>query len=129
MSDVQPPPDSSSARRILLVEDHADTARALARLLAREGYHVSSADTVETGVERGVAEPFDLLVCDLELPDGDGRQVLHRIRQHRSIRGIVMSGYGMAEDVQASLEAGFIEHITKPVDFRNLTSVIARVMA
>lgn len=113
--------------RLLVVEDHADTLRTLGRLLSSAGYEVLPATSVRSAVELAEQGNFDMVVSDLGLPDGDGYQVMRHIRQFREVPGIAMSGYGMDEDVQRSREAGFSEHLTKPVQFSALKCAIARL--
>ena len=115
--------------RLLLVEDHADTARALSYLLGQAGYTVFTASDVEGAAAAAEREPYDLLISDLGLPDGTGHDVLRRVRAHRIVPAIAMSGYGMDEDVRRSREAGFSEHLVKPIDVSQLITAIRRVMA
>jgi DNA-binding response OmpR family regulator len=79
---------------------------------------------------RSLAESrgFDLLISDLGLPDGSGIDLMRQLKASHGMRGIVLSGYGMEEDVQRSLEAGFSEHLTKPVNFDHLKAAIARAV-
>ncbi|HYO13991.1 MAG TPA: ATP-binding protein, partial [Thermoanaerobaculia bacterium] len=105
---------------VLLVEDHADTAEALADLLRDRGHRVTVAPTLAEGREaaRAVQEgddPLDLIVSDLGLPDGSGLDLMREMVSRYGLRGIALSGYGMDEDVRRSLEAGFVLHLTKPV--------------
>jgi signal transduction histidine kinase len=115
------------ARRVLLVEDHADTSRALARLLTGQGYLVKTAGTVAAALRLADAEPFDILVSDIGLPDATGYQLMEQVR-HR-LKGIALSGYGMESDLQRSRDAGFSDHIVKPIDVVQLVGVIRRVTA
>jgi two-component system CheB/CheR fusion protein len=115
--------------RLLLVEDHADTARALSSLLGRAGYAVLTAADVAGASATAEQEPFDLLICDLGLPDGNGHDVIREVRAHRIVPAIAMSGYGMDEDVRRSREAGFTEHLIKPIDVQQLIAAIRRVVA
>jgi CheY-like chemotaxis protein len=115
--------------RLLLVEDHPDTALALSSLLGRAGYAVLTAADVAGAVATAEREPFDLLICDLGLPDGNGHDVIGRVRAHRIVPAIAMSGYGMDEDVRRSREAGFTEHLVKPIDVQQLIAAIRRVAA
>jgi PAS domain S-box-containing protein len=121
--------------RILLVEDHTDSAEALAYLLRSLGYEVALARSVAEGLARADAG-FDLLVSDLGLPDGSGVDLVRELRRRQAaapepqpLRAIALSGYGMASDVRRSHEAGFQAHLTKPVDLANLQAVIERVFA
>jgi two-component system CheB/CheR fusion protein len=115
--------------RLLLVEDHADTARTLGRLLRRAGYIVITASDVAGAEAAAEREPIDLLISDLGLPDGNGHEVIRRVRAHRIVPAIAMSGYGMDEDLRRSREAGFTEHLVKPVDMSLLLAAISRVTA
>lgn len=119
------PPVPASAR-ILLVEDHDDTAKQLARLLARAGYAVTCACTLATArsAAAGADLPFDLLVSDLGLPDGSGHDLMREFSRLYKIPGIVLSGYGMEADVRESLAAGFSKHLTKPVNWSELKAAI-----
>jgi len=113
--------------RILLVEDHEDTARIMSKLLRSFDHHVTWAGTFATAMEAVEADSFDLLISDLGLPDGNGRELMRQAQKKHSIRGIALSGYGMESDVKASLEAGFVEHLTKPVNIVQLQEAIQRV--
>jgi CheY-like chemotaxis protein len=114
--------------RILLVEDHADTGKALKKLLGNFGYDVRIATTVASALQIAHAERLDLLISDLGLPDGTGHDLMRQLLAKFSIRGIALSGYGMEEDIRRSHQAGFIEHLTKPIDLDRLRSTIDRVM-
>jgi PAS domain S-box-containing protein len=115
--------------RILLVEDHVDTVLALQMVLGKLGYDVQVATTVASALQIAQAEPMDLLISDLGLPDGTGHDLMRQLLTKFAIRGIALSGYGMEEDVRRSHQAGFIEHLTKPVDVERLRAAIARVMS
>jgi CheY-like chemotaxis protein len=69
-------------------------------------------------------ERFDLLISDIGLPDGSGFEVMRHLRTTQPIRGIALSGFGRAEDLRNSREAGFDHHLTKPVDFQSLEELI-----
>jgi len=115
--------------RILLVEDHEDTARIMSKLLRSFDHRVTWASTFATALEAVEADNFDLLISDLGLPDGNGRELIRQAQKKHSIRGIALSGYGMESDVRASLEAGFAEHLTKPVNIVQLQESIQRVIS
>lgn len=115
--------------RLLLVEDHPDTAKVLSRLLQHTGYSVRTAGSVAAALQLADAEPFDLLVSDVGLPDATGYELMTELRRRRPVRGIAMSGYGMESDMQKSRDAGFAEHLVKPVNFAQLQGAIRRVTA
>jgi signal transduction histidine kinase/ActR/RegA family two-component response regulator len=122
------------AMHVLVVEDHPDTAEQFARLLRRAGHEVVCAGSIKEaqtcasvtpGQDRACA--FDILISDLDLPDGSGRELMRNLAQRYPIRGIVISGHGMKEDVDGSMQAGFSYHITKPVNWAELKAVIDKI--
>jgi CheY-like chemotaxis protein len=113
--------------RVLLVEDHADSRRLLGRLLESYGCAVRSAGTVAGALDLAEHEPFDVLISDIGLPDGTGIDIVKRIRAHHNIKAIALSGFGQADDLRRSAEAGFTIHLTKPVDYQALHDVIEKV--
>ena len=127
-SDGQPLTSHAGRRlEILLVEDHRDTARVLKRLLDRSGHHVRTAETVHAALAAADAEPVDIVVSDLGLPDGTGFELMRELVQRHHLKGIALSGFGTDQDVARSREAGFACHLTKPVDFHRLEEAIERV--
>ena len=119
-------PGDVSHVRLLIVEDHPDTARALGRLLRNRGYIVLVAGTIKEALE-ALAEPVDLIISDIGLPDGTGYELMKRAREIRPVSGIALSGYGMEEDIARSREAGFSEHLVKPTDAIQLEEAIRRL--
>jgi CheY-like chemotaxis protein len=113
--------------RLLVVEDHADTARMLGRLLGSAGYKVWTASDAAGALELAAREKFDLLVSDIGLPDATGYQLMQQLRSEYGITGIAMSGYGMDEDIRKSQEAGFSDHLVKPISFAQLNESIQRL--
>lgn len=113
--------------RILLVEDHQDTQRALERLLVHWGHTVEAVATVTQALQ--VAEEFrpELLLSDIGLPDGTGMDLLRRLRERGAMAAIAMSGYGMENDLEQSRAAGFGEHLIKPLAVERLQEAILRL--
>lgn len=118
-----------SKGNILLVEDHQDTAAVLSRALRRIGFRVSTAHTVADATKLFGSERFDLVISDIGLPDGNGIDLLNELNPVRRVPAIALSGYGMEHDVEKSRAAGFIEHLTKPVNWDSLRESIERVLA
>ncbi len=113
--------------RILLVEDHADTARILSRVLQAAQHRVCVAGNVALALEEAARGTFDLLVSDLGLPDGSGMDLLRELRARgAALPAIALTGYGQEEDVQRTRAAGFAAHLTKPIDLDELERAIAR---
>lgn len=124
------PEPAGRALRILLVEDHGDTRRVLARLLRNAGHAVEAAEHAAAALELFARQPFDLLISDLGLPDESGLELMRKLRAAKpGLTGICLSGYGMEDDREACRAAGFSEHLTKPVDRQRLLAAIARTRA
>jgi len=113
--------------RILLVEDHNDTRRTLSRLLTHFGHQVSAADNKEGALEILRSGDFDVLLCDIGLPDGNGYEVVSEAGQKRPGRTVAITGFGTEEDVRRSREAGFDLHLVKPIDLHALRTVLDQV--
>jgi PAS domain S-box-containing protein len=133
LAETPPPPpgrsESTRALRILLVEDHADTSEVLARMLAGRGHRVTVAGTCRAALDLVLQAEFDLMISDVGLPDGTGHELLQTIQKHRKLPAIALSGFGSEDDVRRSREAGFLEHLTKPINFDVLHNAIAHYAA
>jgi signal transduction histidine kinase/CheY-like chemotaxis protein len=116
-----------SSWRILLVEDHEDTAEAMADLLGVRGHQVTVARSLAEARAAAAESTFDLLVSDLGLPDGSGNELMREFSARYGLRGIALSGYGMEEDLRKSREAGFKRHLIKPVSPQALEAAIQQV--
>ena len=114
------------ACRVLLVEDHFDTLKVMDRLLRSFGCAVTTAMSVRQALEAAGREHFDLLVSDIGLPDGSGIELMRQLGEH-GLKGIALSGYGQDDDRRRSREAGFVEHLVKPVNFDQLHDVMQKV--
>ncbi|MGN6368426.1 MAG: ATP-binding protein [Phycisphaerae bacterium] len=123
-----PIPDVAAPRhslRILLVEDHEDTRRNMTRILSALKHSVTPAPNAAAALEEAAAAVFDLVISDIGLPDESGLELMKKLRDRHQLRGICLSGYGMDEDIARSREAGFLEHLTKPINFERLEAAIA----
>ncbi|MEO5930871.1 MAG: response regulator [Candidatus Kapaibacterium sp.] len=114
---------------ILLVEDNDDTSHVIKHLLERQGYIVQAVNSMGRALEATEASHFDLLISDIGLPDGSGIELMQTLRDRKPIRGIAVSGFGMEEDIRRSHEAGFSEHLTKPINFKQLHEALQRLIA
>jgi signal transduction histidine kinase len=120
------PPSKKASTRILLVEDHESTIRALTQLLVRRRYKVTNAGSYAEAcsiMESG--DRFDVLISDIGLPDGNGYDLMVQFKQKFCGKGIALTGYGMEQDVSRSREAGFTTHLTKPVRMEALEAALA----
>jgi two-component system CheB/CheR fusion protein len=126
----RPVPPASRPLRILLVEDHGDTAEMMSMLLAADGHHVENVGDVASALDVASANSFDLLISDLGLPDASGLELMRELRRRGdTLPGIALSGYGQEEDIRHSREAGFSAHVIKPASPHRLAEVIQRVTA
>ena len=115
--------------RILLVEDHGDTLRTLSRLLSYFGHTISVADSTQSALSFVEAKEFDVVLSDIALPDGSGYDVISQAKRKQPVKGVALTGLGTDEDIRRGKEAGFDFHLTKPVDFHELRSVLDQVGA
>ena len=98
-------------------------------MLCRRGHAVETAKDMAHGLRLATKGEFDLLISDIELPDGSGLELMDAIRSRKPMPGIALSGFGSTADVEQSLAAGFAVHLTKPIDFRRLEKVIEQIAA
>jgi signal transduction histidine kinase len=127
------------ATRLLLVEDHVDTANVMARMLRRSGFHVTVAASIAQGLAEtavahetvdanGRTHPIRLVISDIGLPDGSGTELMRELSEKYHLPGIALSGFGMEDDVRRAEAAGFWRHLTKPVDFEILLATVREVL-
>jgi CheY-like chemotaxis protein len=118
----------SKTHDILLVEDHADSAAALSRLLIGYGHRVRTVGTCKMARETFTAHPsIDVLLVDLGLPDCDGCDLLRDLRALRYVPAVAITGYDHPQDLERSSQAGFVAHITKPLDLQELKTALASI--
>ena len=101
----------------------------MAQFLRAAGYRVETAASVAEALEVAGKGELDLVVSDIGLPDASGYDLMRRLRDLYGIAGIALSGYGMEDDVRKSHEAGFLDHVVKPVNPSELKAVIERSLA
>ena len=124
---------NNASLRILLVEDHDGIARACQRLLISHGHFVTRAAGAASALAAAEREQFDLLICDLALPDGNGYELLPRLRScsprsaKEFVPAIAITGSVYEDDIARCFAAGFTAHVAKPFDEEGLLATIARV--
>jgi CheY-like chemotaxis protein len=112
------------AKRVLLVEDHADSCAVLAGLLRRWGAEVETANNLARALEL-LTQSFDVVIADIDLPDGTGYAVITEAKsRHKNLLGIALSGYASPSDVEVGRMAGFDHHLTKPFDCDKIRSLL-----
>jgi CheY-like chemotaxis protein len=116
---------AAKSLRILVADDHEDSVSPLARLLRQEGHDVHEARSVADAFRFAVSAPVDLLISDLDLTDGDGCELLRRIRQlHPTVRGIAVSGFDGEAYERQCREAGYERLLSKPLIFQHIRAAI-----
>ena len=130
-SDTSPVLPHSAGKRILLVEDHHETATSLKLALEDLGYVVALAHNGPVALQ--VAKDFapDVCLLDIVLPVMDGYELLRRMRESQAaehqVHYIAVTGHGMQFDRKRSLAAGCVEHMLKPVRVHALVRVIEEI--
>jgi CheY-like chemotaxis protein len=118
------------ARRILVVDDNVDAAQSMGMLLARAGHHVQVVHDGAAGLEAARGEVPDVILLDLSMPGLDGLDLAQRLRgdpRFKPVRIVAITGLGQEEDRRKSRDAGFDEHLVKPVAPERLREVIERL--
>jgi PAS domain S-box-containing protein len=125
--ESQPTPSARKLYRLLVVEDHEPTLAVLTNLLRRQGHEVWAASGVQSALLLAASQVFDVVISDIGLPDGNGIDLMLQLANEYGLRGIALSGYGMAEDLARTQEAGFLAHLTKPINFEQLHRVLQQI--
>jgi signal transduction histidine kinase/ActR/RegA family two-component response regulator len=124
--------DGDPPRRVLVVEDNVDAAQMLRELLELSGHEVTVAATGHEALEALRSTRVDVVLCDLGIPDMSGYEVARAVRADASLREtplVALTGYGQPEDRRRTAEAGFDDHLTKPVNLEALHAVFGRLAA
>ena len=123
MTDFKAPP-----RRVLIVDDNEDAANSLAMILELSGHKTASVYTAVDALQRAAAFRPDVVLLDIGLPGMDGYEVAQKMRELpglRNIRLVAVTGYGRSDDRLRARDAGFDDHLTKPVEFALLERTLA----
>lgn len=101
--------------RFFVVENHQDTLDAIQMFLEAHGHSVTTALDMKSALEEAPQAEFDVLISDIGLPDGDGWELVKRLREKiPGLKAIAMSGYGLRADLDKSRATGFAAHLIKP---------------
>jgi two-component system CheB/CheR fusion protein len=115
-------------RRVLVIEDNVDSAKTIQMLLELQGHKVQAAFDGLSGIEAAKIFKPEVILLDIGLPGMDGYEVAKRLRklpENEKVLLIAFSGYGQAEDLRKSKEAGFDHHLIKPADMGQLQALIS----
>ena len=118
-NDGSPPP-----LRIFVVENHRDSREYLQMYLEGRGHTVDCAETMAEALAALPKAHWDVLISDIGLPDGDGWELLERLRLAQPIYAIAMSGFGMSADHLRSRDAGYRHHLLKPFSMKELAALL-----
>lgn len=116
---------------ILIVDDNETAAQSLARLLELRGHRVGVTYSGLGGIDKARQQQPDIVILDIGLPDIDGYQVARALRSDSSFSSalIALTGYGQDSDKERSMEAGFDQHLTKPIGLKELEKAFKKVLA
>jgi two-component system response regulator HydG len=118
------------AAAVLIVEDEVHQARALQGLLELDGHEVDLAHDGAAALAQVVKRPYELVLCDLRLPDQDGLEIFRRVRERLGQAVptfVIMTAYGTVETARLALKGGVFDYITKPVDPTELAALVDHV--
>ena len=115
--------------RILVVEDHHDSCVMLKRLLGSVGHHTVLAESVAAAVKAAESSELDMVICDLDLPDGDGCTLMQTLRETYGFPAIAVSGHVGEEHKRRAQAAGVCVHLCKPIAFEQLLDAIEECRA
>lgn len=113
-----------SQKFVLVVDDQADLLMIMTRLIQSMGYATHAAASIAEAMEIVRSQKVDLLVSDLNLEDGSGLDLVRQVQKTIPIKAIALSGFDDADDIRQSREAGFAQHLRKPVDLTTLEKAI-----
>jgi two-component system CheB/CheR fusion protein len=136
LTDELPPkasaavPEAPAGLRVLLVEDDVHGREGLERLMKMDGVDVVAVGSGEEALEAFARRLPDAVLLDIGLPGIDGHEACRRLRAMpggASVALIALTGFGQESDRAATRQAGFDEHVTKPIDVDDVYAVLARV--
>jgi two-component system KDP operon response regulator KdpE len=116
----------TTKHRVLLVDDEAAIIRFLKPALEANRYDIINATTIAEAIQRAAAETPDIVLLDLGLPDGDGKEVIRRVREWSDVPIIVLSAREREAEKIESLDLGADDYVNKPF---NVGELLARMRA
>jgi DNA-binding NtrC family response regulator len=128
---MEPKPDSGDAPplrpRALVVDDDRQSRDALTEWVAGERFDARTAGSVKRAKELLAAESFDIVMIDLQLPDGSGIELVHLLEDRPHVDVVIITGHGTIDSAVEALRGGAIDYLTKPLDLRRLRKLLANV--
>src|SRR5262245_12056696 len=125
-----PPRPSTPPARILVVDDEALIRDTLAEYLASEGFAVSACATGEQALERAAEQPYDVALCDVQLPGLDGLELLERLLK-LSPRTFVLliTAYATVENAVEAFQRGAHDYLMKPIILDDVLNKVRHLLA
>jgi len=117
------------APRALVVDDHVDTAELFQMLLIKKGIDVVIAGTLEAALAAARSNKFDILISDIDLPDGSGCDLLEEVRRLQTLPAIAVSGLGGENVLKRCKAVGFDELFVKPASFQRVLDATLRLLS
>jgi CheY-like chemotaxis protein len=120
--------DNASRRRVLIVDDHVDSAELLSELLSAQGHETRVAHDPSSAIREALELKPQVAILDIGLPGMTGYELLELLRDKPELsecRFIALTGHAEPTDRRRSLEAGFQLHLSKPFDLRAVLSAVA----
>lgn len=120
------PKDAIAAKRVAIIDDNAQAADALARLLTKLGAKTEAFYSAHETLAREDLAAFDIFLIDIGMPQIDGYALVKVLRERGLTQPMIaLTGYGMADDKQRALSAGFTAHLTKPIGLQDIRDTFA----
>lgn len=117
-----------ASRSILIVEDEEIIRTSLREFLTDEGYAVTAAATITDAVRAIREQDFQVAICDVQLPDGDGVNLLRKLLQYNpNVSGLIITAYATVENAVEAFKAGAFDYLVKPVIFDDLSNKLQRL--
>jgi two-component system, chemotaxis family, CheB/CheR fusion protein len=122
--------NSEKGRWALVVDDVADVAEMLSVLLTHAGYEVSTAVCARDALDLAREHHFDIIISDIGMPEMNGYELAEALRLlpgYQAVPMVAVTGYSMFDDRTRSLNAGFNDHVTKPIEPRAFLDLIEQL--
>ncbi len=113
--------------KILVIEDNREVLENISEILELSNYEVMMAGNGKAGIELALKEDFDVIICDIMMPQLDGYGVLHLLNKHQKTRNIpfiFLSAKSEKEDVRKGMQLGADDYLTKPFDGTDLLTAV-----
>jgi len=117
--------------KILVVDDNASLARGLKTFLTQESHEAETAQNVHQALTMIAGSSYDLVITDLRLPDGEGLQIIEKIRSNQNVMQpeiILMTAFGSVESAAEAMRLGVTDYLTKPVSMEEFSFRISRIV-